>query len=115
MHLVGGRQAVDGEQAERRRAVDEDEVVVVADLVERLLQAQLPAERRHQLDLGAGQVEGRRGHEEVLAPTGRLDAVLDGRVVHDHVVHRRLEVPDVDARARCVALPWGSRSTTRTR
>ena len=83
---------------ERRRAVDEDEVVVVAHLVERLAQAQLPAERRHQLDLGAGQVEAGRGAEQV-AHRGGLHAVLDREVVEDHVVHRAVQVPDVDAEA----------------
>ena len=53
-HLVGGGQAVDGEQAERRRAVDEDEVVVAAHGLERPPQLELPAERGHELDLGAG-------------------------------------------------------------
>ena len=38
-HLGGRGQAVDGQQAERGRAVDEHEVVVVADLVERALAA----------------------------------------------------------------------------
>ena len=56
-----------------------------------------------------------RGHEQVLE-AGRLDAVVEGgRVVHEHVVDRALDVAGVDARARSMALPWGSRSTTRTR
>ena len=67
-HLGGRRQAVDGEQAERGRAVDEDEVVVVAHLLERPLEAQLTAEGRDELDLGAGQVEGGRGARTGSAP-----------------------------------------------
>ena len=54
------------EEAQRRWAVNEDIVVVVADLGKRVLQAELPTERRNQLDLRTGQVEAGRGHEEVL-------------------------------------------------
>ena len=113
-HVVGRGQAVHGQQPERRRAVDEHEVVLVADRVERPLELELAAERGHQLDLGAGEVEGRRDHEQVLE-AGRLDAVERRRVVHEDVVDRALDVAGVDARARSMALPWGSRSTTRTR
>ncbi len=83
---------------ERRGAVDQDEVEVVDDGVDGPLELQLPAEGGHQLDLDAGQVDGGRGHEEVL-DAGRLDAVLERLVPHDHVVHRQLEVPGVDAQA----------------
>ena len=96
--LGGRRHAVDGEQTERRGTVDEDVVVVVTHLGERHLEPQLPAERRHQLDLGTGQVEARRSDEEVL-DRRRLDAVLDGHVAQDHVVHRCLQAADVDAEA----------------
>ncbi len=60
------------------------------------LELELPAEGRHQLDLGAGQGNGGRRHEQVLH-AGRLDAVLQRGVPHQHVVHRELEVPGVDA------------------
>ena len=90
--------AFDGEEAERRRAVDEGEVVLVADLLERPAELQLPGEGGDELDLGAGEIDRRRGHEEVLHAR-RLDAVLDGRVVHDDVVDRHLEVAGVDAEA----------------
>ena len=103
-HVVGRGQAVDGQQPERRRAVDEGEVVVVAHRVERPLELQLAGERRDQLDLGAGEVDGRRDDEEVLHAR-RLDAVSSGRVVHDHVVDRALDVAVADAEAgRRVAL-----------
>src|SRR5207247_7078668 len=62
-------------------------------------QAQLPAEGGDELDLGAGQVQGGGRHEEV-AERGGLDAVLDGDLVDDDVVHRRLEVARVDTDAR---------------
>ena len=97
-HLAGRGQAVDRQQAERGRAVDEHEVVVVEDRLEGPAEAQLPAEGRHQLDLGAGQVEA-GGRDEQVAHGGRLDAVLEGDVVQHDVVHRRLEVAGVDAQA----------------
>jgi hypothetical protein len=92
--VVGGGQAVDGEEPERRRTVDEHEVVVGADGVDRLAELELAAHRRHQLDLGTGQVDGGRRDEEVLQAR-RLHAVLDGRVVHDDVVQGGLQVAGV--------------------
>ena len=75
-HVVGRGQPVDGQQTERRRAVDEHEVVLVADRVERPLELELAAEGGDELDLGAGEVDGRRDHEEVL-DARRLDAVVE--------------------------------------
>ena len=76
-------------------------------------QPQLPAEDRDQLDLGPGQVDGGR-HDEQVAEGGRLDHVFDRDVVKDHVVDRGVEVAALMP-SPVVALPWGSRSTTRTR
>ena len=64
-HRVGCGERVDREQAERRRAVDEHVVVVVADVVERRREAALAGHQRCQLDLGSGQRE--RGRDEVKA------------------------------------------------
>ena len=103
-HVVGGGQPVDGEQAERGRAVDEDDVVLGADQVECPAELELAAEGGDQLDLGAREVDGGRQHEEVLEARG-LDAVEGGGVGHDHVVDRRLHVAVVDPEAgRRVAL-----------
>ena len=103
-HLAGRAEAVDGQQAERRGAVDEDVVVVVEHGLDRPPQPGLPAERRDELDLGAGEVEAGRGDEQAL-DVGRLDAVLERHLVHQHVVHRRLEAAVLDAEpGRGVAL-----------
>ena len=103
-HVVGRGEPVHREQAERRRAVDEHDVVLGADEVERPLELELAAERGHELDLGAGEVDGRGEHEEVLEAR-RLDAVERGHVVHEHVVDRALDVAGVDAEpGRRVAL-----------
>ena len=56
------------------------------------------------LDLGAGEIEVGRRHEEV-ADSRRLDAVLDGGIGQEDVVHRDAQLADVDAEtSRGVAL-----------
>ena len=55
-HGVGGDQRVERQQAERRRAVDEDVVVVVAHAAEQRAEALFALRQRDHLDLGAGQV-----------------------------------------------------------
>ena len=88
--LGGRRQGVDRQQPERGRAVDEDVVVVVEHLVDGSLEPQLAAERRHQLDLGAGQVEAGRGHEELRVPPSASMQSSRGTSLQQDVVHRRL-------------------------
>ncbi len=95
-HLVRGSQAVDRDQPQRGRAVDEGEVEVPGHALEGLAQLELPAEGGDQLDLGSGQVDGGGGHEEVLQ-AGRLDTILQRGVAHDDVVHGQLEGAAVDA------------------
>ncbi len=64
--VVGGHERVDGQQAERRRAVDQDQVVAALEVAQRPLQRQLAAHlaAQHQLRLGQPEV-------------GRQDAVVD--------------------------------------
>ena len=72
--------------------------------MDRLAEPVLAAERRDQLDLRTRQIEARRGDEEVLDRRW-LDAVLQRHLVHDHVVHRRLDATVLDAEpGRCIAL-----------
>src|SRR5258705_2073036 len=74
-HRVRGGQGVDGEQAERWRAVHENEIIIGAQLRDRGLEAGLTRHHAHQLHLGARQtlagphqVEGReRGLADCLA------------------------------------------------
>ena len=100
-HLVGGRQRVDRQQPEARRRVDEDEVVVLLDLRQRLLQAPLAADHRRHRDLRAREVD-RRARDVDLA---LADHLANRESVHEHVVHRLLERVRVDAlRHRQVAL-----------
>ncbi len=59
------------------------------------LQLELAAEGRHQLDLGTGKGDG-GGRDEQVLHARRLDAVLEGGVPHQHVIHRELEIAGVD-------------------
>ena len=83
--LIGGYQRVDRQQPERRRAVDQDHLVVAAGVgespPERQLATDLAAE--HQLRLGQAQV----GRDDVLVD--RLDRL---RAARQHVGDRRLHV-----------------------
>ena len=100
-HLVRGGQRVDRQQAQARRRVDADEVVVVDDGRQRLLQRALAADLHAHRDLGAGQVD--RGHGDV--DLALLDHVADRDVVDEHVVHAALDLVGVDPLAhRQVAL-----------
>ena len=64
-----GGERVDREQAERRRAVDEDEVEAVLEirevLLERRAQPVLACDLRDELDLRAGEVDRARRAEQI--------------------------------------------------
>ena len=87
------------EQAERRLAVDEDEVVVLEHRAQQPGQRHLPGDLGDQLDLGRGQVDV--GRQQVQPGHVGLDQdVLDRDVVlHEQVVDRQVEVVRVDAEA----------------
>ena len=104
--VVGRDERVDGQQPERRRAVDQDQVVVAAHLAQRPLERQLAAHLAAEHQLGLGQAE-----------VGRDDPVVDGLArlgaAGEHVADRRRGV-GIDVQVvRQVAL--GSRSTASTR
>ena len=61
-HAVGGDEAVQREQAERRRTVDHDVLEAVAQAVDEILQPALAVGHRDELDLGAREIAGGR-HE----------------------------------------------------
>ena len=70
------------------------EVVVGEHRLERPAELQLSTERGDELDLGPGQVETCRRDEQV-AHRRRLDALVDGQVLHDDLVHGGLELAGV--------------------
>ena len=71
-HGVGGDERVERQQAERRRAVDEDVVELGAQRIEDALQPVLALRHRDQLDLGAGQIAIGR-HERQVRDACRQD------------------------------------------
>ena len=111
-HGVRGGEAVDGEESERRRRVDEDVVVVAGDRLEHALEVVLAADGIAQLDLGADEIDRRRREKE-RRDLGRPDDVAERHVLDEHVVHRRASA-SVTPRPE-VAFACGSRSTRRTR
>src|SRR5690606_33011901 len=87
-------QRVDGQQAQRRLAVDEDDVVFSGDLTQHAREDRLAGDLVDQVHLGGGQVDvgwqhvevrGRGVHDRVVRVTlGVQQQVVDrGNVVHD--------------------------------
>src|SRR6478609_6531381 len=98
-HVRRRDQAVHGQQAEVRRAVDEDVVVRVDDVTHRLAQDRLAAKRREQLALGARKIDVRRRDVDARG-LRREDHLAKRRAsVGEHVCHRSLDRVEVDADA----------------
>src|SRR5690606_27185537 len=104
-HRVGGRQRVERQEAERRRAVDEHVIVRLANAGERVAQPQLPVFPLDQLDPGPDQALA--GWDDVeqgeLQPAE--DRVFGGYRTDEDVVGGALGVVLIDAEAaRSVSL-----------
>src|SRR5262249_61984687 len=111
-HAVGGRECVHGERAERRRAVEQDEVETVR-LLQRVCQIPVAVVSVRQLDRRAREL-WLRGDEEEIRERGRLrerrqrravEQVVRRRPVRAHAetrggVRLRIEVDDEGALAR---------------
>src|SRR5690606_12118000 len=96
-HGVRRGERVQRQQAERRRAVHQDEIVPAARRLERAPQHQLALRTVDQLDLGADQVAARGRHvEERKMEAADDDVVERGSLDHD-VVHGRVHVRALDA------------------
>ena len=102
-HALRGAQAVEGEHAQRWRAVDQHEVVVAIDGGQRVLQAALAALFADQFDLGTGQLAVGAQHgvgaAGVFQLVGHAGGFGDAGRFQQHVVHRQRHRPLVDARA----------------
>ena len=82
-------QAVDRQEAQRGRAVQDDVLIGLPGRCQTRPQSRFPGEGTHQFHLGAGQINSRRGHPETLHST-----------VHHHLGERpRLVQAFVDRRA----------------
>ena len=89
-------EAVDGQQAEVRRAIDQDVVVVVDLAVERLAQDLLATERGEQLALGRREIDVRRRDVDA-GGLRREDDFAEGRsTVRQDVRHRSFDGVEVD-------------------
>lgn len=97
-HAVGGGQRVDGEHRQRRRAVDEDVVVVLADRRQRVAQAIFLHVHFQQHHFRGGQVAVGR-QQLVAAVFGELHGLGEVALAGEHVVDGVLQVVLVDAAA----------------
>ena len=95
---VGGGQDVQGEQVERRGAVEHDQVVVVLDRLEGMAQADGAVVGGREFDVGAGQVFRSWKQEERLDGGGE-DHLVGGRKAHEDVVDRVAGVVALNAEA----------------
>ena len=103
-HRIGRGERVDRQQSERRRTIDQDEVVGVADRSERSLESRLAGHHPDQLDLGAGQSLS-PGHEIQVSKRGREDRLLGVGLAEKHLVDRGRPVVAIDPEpARGIAL-----------
>src|SRR5512140_1413537 len=99
-HAVRCHEPVDREQAERRWAVDEDEVVVRADaIVEGLAERVLAPDRREQLHLGRCELEGRRSDIDAFRLALEDDASQVRSAVVEDVGDRAFDLAQVDPEA----------------
>ena len=96
-HLVAGDERVDREQAERRRAVDEDVVDLPAVRGDGPAQPVLAGDDRDELDLGAGEVDGGRHGPQIRRLLDRHRNLLQRRPVDQHLVDRRRPAGVLDA------------------
>ena len=93
---VGGDQRIHRKHGERRRAVDDDVVVLLSYRLQRVPQTQLPGELVQQRNLRAGEIRvGRR--KGVVAVLHRHHHVLQLGLAHEDVVARQGERILVDA------------------
>src|SRR5882762_734473 len=107
-HAVGGRQHVQREEAERRRAVDDHIAVLVPQIPQGLAHARLAGALIHELELGAHQVLRRGDDIEIREVHVREARLGQRRAVDERLVERLADAIalDTDA-ARRVALRIG--------
>src|SRR6202011_1744588 len=94
-HVLGGYQAVDGQQAKRRRAIDDDVVVGDAQGLEGVEQSAFASGKVDQLDLGAGQ-RTVRGQDVETGDGGWPDHLVDVVGIDDDVVDATAQLASGD-------------------
>ena len=88
-HLIRGDHDIESHQPQRRGAVDQDDIDVVArveELTERIAQEELPPLDIDQLDLGPRQVDCGRADADPLDIRARPEDLLDGGATDNDIV-----------------------------
>src|SRR5438552_1539122 len=99
-HAVRGDERVQREQPERRRTVDEDEVVTLGEVpAELVAEGHLAADRVEELDLGRRQLERRRRDVDLFRLRRADDRGNRDVGVDEHIGDRALDGVEVDAQA----------------
>ena len=112
---IGCREHVERDESERGRAVDEDEVVVVANGVDRAPHAMLALRRVDELHLRAREIGSGREHVEVAELDLANAGASNVRFAEQDVVGRALEADPRSTPTPLVALPCGSPSMSSVR
>ncbi len=94
---IGGGEPVDGEDAQRGRAVDEHHVVVVPQRFEGPFKDVLTAGPGKEMDLRASQVDGGRHHVEAVHPGHSPDDLGHALAPNEDVVERPAERIGIEA------------------
>src|SRR5690606_3952274 len=96
-YSIGRCQRVEREEAERRGAIDQDEVVLLADPFQRPTENELALGPPDQLDLGADQVAAGRHHIQIRKVHLPADDLLDLHPLDEDVVDRRVQLGSFEA------------------
>ena len=107
-HALRGGEGVDGQQAQARRAVDEDVVEPGGHGRQGLLQPELSGQEGHELHLGSGQVAVGGGEGQVLE-VGLEQDLLEGPLVDEDVVEAGPRPPGPCGRGPRSGCPGGRR------
>ena len=94
-HLIDGRQRVDGQHPQRRRAVNQQHIVLGLGRLQGLAENDFAPGDADQLGLRTREIDVRRDHLNSLAGAG--DDLVDRRRVGQHVIDRRLIGTNLDA------------------
>ena len=103
-HAVAGTQAVEREQVEAGRAVNEDKVVILLHFRQRLAQAALSAGQVDHFQASARQTGV--GTDDIGAELGFADDVFGLRLPDEHFISTQLDTPFGDAVARGGIALW---------
>src|SRR3989344_6496377 len=98
-YLIGRHQTIDSEESQRRRTIDQDIIVIRADLAQDMLQAEFPILDMHHLDLRAGQILPRRNDVQAFRIRPQ-DDFLRCETQNHRMIEIFFEALGIDAQAR---------------